>query len=95
MIEQHNAAIVRPIDQITEGGPSASASGGQVGNNAFGDAMDGSVDDDGNEVARRPRIARKLQMPTKAKVDAHMTLNADHRELCPDCVAGRGGSHQH
>ena len=34
-------------------------------------------------------------MPTKAKYDAHMTLHVDYRDWCPDCVAGRGISHQH
>ena len=34
-------------------------------------------------------------MPTKAEVDAHMVLHADYRDWCPDCVAGRGVSHQH
>ena len=47
------------------------------------------------EEARRPRIARRPQTPTKAEYDAHMTLHADYRDWCPDCVAGRGISHQH
>ena len=47
------------------------------------------------EIARCPRIARRPQMPTKAEVDAHMVLHADYRDWCPDCVAGRGVSHQH
>ncbi len=47
------------------------------------------------EESRRPRIARRPQMPTKAEYDSHMTLHADYRDWCPDCVAGRGISHQH
>jgi hypothetical protein len=56
------------------------------------------VDDvigENEEEARRPRIARRPQTPTKAEYDAHMTLHADYRDWCPDCVAGRGISHQH
>ena len=34
-------------------------------------------------------------MLTKAEHDVHMTLHADYRDWCPDCVAGRGISHQH
>ncbi len=41
---------------------------------------------------------RKLWQLKKASLieyDAHMTLHADYRDWCPDCVAGRGISHQH
>ena len=31
------------------------------------------------EEARRPKIARRPQTPTKAAYDAHMTLHADYR----------------
>ena len=47
------------------------------------------------EESRRPRVAKRFQMPTKVEYDVHMTLHADYRDWCPDCVAGRGISHQH
>ena len=58
-------------------------------------AKDGDVIEEETEESRRPRIARRPQTPTKAEYDAHMTLHADYRDWCPDCVAGRGISHQH
>ena len=45
--------------------------------------------------ARCPRIARRPQTPTKAEVEAHMTLHAEYRDWCPHCVHGRGMSRQH
>ena len=47
------------------------------------------------DVARRPRIARIVHMTTEAEVEAHMVRHANYRNWCPDCVAGRGVSHQH
>ena len=58
-------------------------------------ASEESVIEEGTEESRRPRIAKRFQMPTKAEYDSHMTLHADYRDWCPDCVAGRGISHQH
>ena len=58
-------------------------------------ASEESVIEEETEESRRPRIAKRLQMPTKAEYDSHMTLHADYRDWCPDCVAGRGISHQH
>ena len=89
---QHGA-FVRPLTPFTDGGSSASASGGQICKNA--EAQDEGVEDENLEEARRPRIARRLQMRTKAEYDAHMTLHADYRDWCPDCVAGQGISHHH
>ena len=58
-------------------------------------AKDEGVMEEGSEEARRPRVARRFQMSTKAEYDAHMTFHADYRDWCLDCVAGRGMSHQH
>ena len=58
-------------------------------------ASEESVIEEETEESRRPRIAKRPQMPTKAEYDAHMTLHADYRDWCPDCVATRGISHQH
>ena len=76
-----HGAIVRPLTPFTEGGSSASASGGLVTEDA--EAKEEDVIDENVEEARRPRIARRPQMPTKAEYDAHMTLHADYRELVP------------
>ena len=98
-MERHSAVTARFIYPITEGGPSTSASDGQVGDEKVGDrAIEGEIEGsnvEDEEIARRPRIARRPQMPTKAEVDAHTVLHADSRDWCPDCVAGRGVSHQH
>ena len=53
------------------------------------------VEDEGSQEARRPRVARIFQMPTKAEYDVHLPLRADFTDWCRDCVAGRGISHQH
>jgi len=58
-------------------------------------AKDEDVIEEETEESRRPRIARRPQTPTKAEYESHMTLHADYRDWCPDCVAGRGISHQH
>ena len=55
--------------------------------------MDKEADDE--DAARRPRIARRTRTPTKAEVKAHMTVLAEYRDWCPDCVHGRGVSYQH
>ena len=94
-MEWHNAVTVRLIDPITEEGQSASASEGRVGDDAIEGEKNGSDEIEDEEVARRLRIARRPQMPAKAEVDAHMVLHAEYRDWCPDCVAGRGVSHQH
>ena len=83
------------MNPFTEGGSSASASGSPIGDNADEMADEDGVEDESSEVARRPRVARRPQTLTKAEVDAHMTLHADYRDWCPDCVAGRGITHQH
>ena len=67
----------------------------RVGDDAFKGEENGSDEIEDAEVARRPRIARRPQTPTKAEVDDHMVLPADYRDWCLDCVAGRGVSHQH
>ena len=54
-----------------------------------------SVIEEETEESKRPRIAKRHQMPTEAEYDSHMTLHADYRDWCPDCFAGRGISHQH
>ena len=88
-----HGALIRCLTPFTEGGSSASASGGLVSEDAEA-KVDGVIGEN-EEEARRPRIARRPQTPTKAEYDAHMTLHADYRDWCPDCVAGRGISHQH
>ena len=55
---------VRRLTPFTEGGSRASASVGQVDKDA--EAKDEDVIDDNVEGARRPKIARRPQMPTKA-----------------------------
>ena len=89
---EHNVVTVRLIHPFTEGGHGTSASEGRVGDDAIKGEENGSDEIEDEEVARRPRIARRPQMPTKAEVDAHMVLHADYRDWCPDCVAGRGFS---
>ena len=51
-------------------------------------------EEESTEEARRPRVAKRPQMPTKAEYDVHMTLHADYCEWCLACGAGRGISHQ-
>ena len=87
--------LVRPLSPFTEGGSSTSASGGPIVESAGRMVKEDDVENESTEEARRPRVAKRLQMPTKAEVDAHNTLRADDRDWCPDCVAGRGISHQH
>ena len=87
---QHGA-FATPLTPFTEGGSSAFASREQIGENA--EAKDEGVEDENLKEARRLRIARRPQMPTKAKYDAHMSQHADYRDWCPDCVAGRGICH--
>ena len=71
-MERHNAVTIRLIDPVIERGQSTSVSDGQVGDDAIEGAADGSNGVEEEEIARRPRIARRPQMPTKAEVDAHM-----------------------
>ena len=87
--------LVRALTPFAEGGSSTSASVGPIVESADVMAKEDDVEDESTEEAGRPRVARRPQMPTKAEVDAHMTLHAGYRNWCPDCVAGRGISHQH
>ena len=87
--------LVRPLTPFTEGGSSASASGGPIVENAEEKANELDDEEESTEEARRPRVAKRPHMPTKAEYDVHMTLHADYRDWCPDCVAGRCISHQH
>ena len=87
--------LVRPLTPFTEGGSRSSASGGPEGGGVEAMAKDEDVIEEETEESRRPRIARRFQTPTKAEYHSYMTLHADYRDWCPDCVAGRGISHQH
>ena len=89
----HRTETVRPIYPFTEGGSSASAEGGPVKVGVISDEE--GTDDLEEEEARRPRIARRPQTPTRAEVEAHMTLHAEYRDWCPHCVYGKGMSRQH
>ena len=85
----------RLLIPFIEGGPRSSASGGPEAGGTEVMASEEGVIEEETEESRRPRIAKIFQMPTKAEYDAHMTLHVDYRNWCPDCVAGRGISHQH
>ena len=87
--------LVRPLTPFTEGGPSISASGGPIVGSADEKAKGMDDEEESTENARRRRVAKRPQLSTEAEYDAHMSLHADYRDLCPDCVAGRGISHQH
>ena len=89
----HSEKTIRPLYPFTEGGSSGSAVDGQVLGEAI--AEETGKDEIENEEARCPRIARRPQTPTKAEVEAHMTLHAEYRDWCPHCVHGRGMSRQH
>ena len=91
---QHGTPV-RPLTPSTEGGSRSSASVGPICGGTDEKAIEEGVDEESLEEARRPRVARRRQMPTKAEYDSHMTLHADYRDWCPDCVAGRGISHQY
>ena len=84
-METHNVTV-RLIYPVTEGGPSTSASDGQVGDEQVGHrAIEGEIEGsnvEDEEIARRPRIARRPQMPTKAEVDAHIRLSILVSRLC-------------
>ena len=84
---------VRPTSSFTEGGSSASADGGMATEEAVIDKAIHENDED--NLARQPRIARRPHAPTKAEVVAHTILHAEYRDWCPHCVHGRGISHQH
>ena len=47
----------------------------------------GDVEED--DIARRPRVARRPAAPTKAMIMAHEVHHADYREWCAHCVAGK------
>ena len=89
----HSASSsVRPLLPFSEGGSSASAGGGAVDERAAG-IREATAGED--EEARHSRVVRRPQVPTTAEVKAHMTTHAEYRDWCPDCVHGRGVSHQH
>ena len=88
-------SIVRPLTPFIEGGSRSSVSGGPEAEGRETMASEESAIEEETEESRRPRIAKRPQMLTKAEYDSHMTLHADYRDWCPDCVAGRGISHQH
>ena len=73
---------------FTAGGSSGSASGGLVDKDA--EAKEEDVIDENVEEARRPRIARRQEMPTKAEYDAHMILHVDYRVWCPIVLQDAG-----
>ena len=89
--------LVSPLMPFTEGGSRSSADGGPETGSDEVKASEESVEveEEDTEEARRPRVAKRPQMPTKAEYDSHMTLHAEYRDWCPDCVAGKGISHQH
>ena len=89
--------LVSPLMPFTEGGSRSSADGGPETGSEEVKASEESVEveEEDTEEARRPRVAKRPQMPTKAEYDSHMTLHAEYRDWCPDCVAGKGISHQH
>ena len=70
----HRTETVRPIYPFTEGGSSASADKGPVRGEAITEEKGKDENEDGE--ARCPRITRRPQTPTKAEVEAHMTLHA-------------------
>ena len=80
--------LVRPLTPFTEGGSRSFASGGPESGGVEAMAKEEDVIEEETEESRRPRVARRPQMPTKAEYDSRMTLHADDRDWCPDCVAG-------
>ena len=38
---------------------------------------------------RKPRIARRPLLPTKAEIDEHYPLHLNYRSWCAHCVAGK------
>ncbi len=44
---------------------------------------------------RKPRIARRPLLPTKAEVDEHYPLHLNYRSWCAHCVAGKARSNPH
>ena len=69
--------FVRLLTQFSEGGSSASASVGPNVIRADEKAKGMDDEEESTEEARRPRVAKRPQVPTKAGYDAHMTLHAD------------------
>ena len=94
-MQSHNAKSLRPLYPFVEGGSSSSAAvwKGQGTDGAIGG--NGLVEAEIEEASRDPKVARRPNTPTKAQVEAHMTLHADYRDWCPHCVYGRGISHHH
>ena len=60
--------LVRPLTFVTEGRSRASASGGPETGGKETMASEESVIDEETEESRRPRIAKRRQMPTKGRV---------------------------
>ena len=87
--------FVSPLMPFTKGGSRSSADDGPEFGGEEVKASEESVIEEETEEARRPRVARRPQMLTKAEYDSHMTLHVEYRDWCPDCVAGKGISHQH
>ena len=58
---------VRPLTPFTEGGPRFSASGGPEVVGAEIMASEEGIIEEDSEEARRPRVAKICQMPTKAE----------------------------
>ena len=44
---------------------------------------------------RRPRVARRPVLPTKADVEEHFPLHLQYRSWCEHCVAGKSRMTQH
>ena len=89
----NHSETIRPLYPFTEGASSGSAGDGQVSGEAITEEKGKDDIEDGE--ARCPIIARRPQTPTKAEVEAHMTLHAEYRDRCPHCIHGRGMSRQH
>ena len=47
------------------------------------------------DAARKPRVIRRPETPTKQEIADHLPLHLPYRSWCPDCVAGRGVSSPH
>ena len=48
-----------------------------------------------DDEARKPRIPRRPNAPTKAEIEEHEITHLPPRDWCPHCVAGHGISNQH
>ena len=50
---------------------------------------------DADAEVRRPRVARRPVLPTKAEVEEHFPLHLHYRSWCEHCVAGKSRMTQH